>query len=61
MKQYNYLFENDNGPFFVYCENNSDEAYATAVRLTDFDVGEKLFFLGKFTDDEADDMGYDTY
>jgi len=61
MKRYNYLFENENGPFFVYCETGFVDALKIACEITEgLDCGD-LVCIGKFTDDEADDMGYDTY
>lgn len=61
MKRYNYLFENDNGPFFVYCETGVMDAMRTAFRITDESDGGELEAIGRFTDDEADELGFDTY
>lgn len=57
-KPINYLFiDNESGEeFFVQAECFAD-AEGTAVE----NFGDSIRFIGKYTDEEAEWMGYDTY
>jgi len=61
---WNYLFEiisewskNYGEQFFIQCDTRekADEI------LSQYFWGEKIKYLGKYTDEEAEMMGYDTY
>ena len=61
---WNYLFEiisewseNYGEQFFIQCDTRekADEI------LSQYFWGEKIKYLGKYTDEEAEIMGYDTY
>lgn len=61
---WNYLFEiisewseNYGEQFFIQCDTRekADEI------LSQYFQGEKVKYLGKYTDEEAEIMGYDTY
>lgn len=43
--------------FFVYAQNQSEAELTARIYFP----GEKLHFLGKYSDYEADCLGYDTY
>ena len=63
MREHNYLYiitnpssEHCGDAFFVYA-NGKSEADLVAYSI----YGETAHFAGLYSDDEADDMGFDTY